>query len=109
MVEQKSVKFQESKKSDAASKKPADPKKAVSKPKKAKAYAKKSLAYGKVQFKAFLWHGKWRFVNKAEAEKTKKKKLAKLAKLKEQGKEIKVLIETFISVMWLIRAGYSWK
>lgn len=48
----------------------------------------KSLAYGKVQFKAFLWHGKWRFINKAEAEKSKKQKLAKLAKLKAEGKEV---------------------
>ncbi|XKL65255.1 hypothetical protein PGB90_008675 [Kerria lacca] len=47
-----------------------------------------SLAYGKVMFQAFLWRGKWRFINKAEAEKARKKKLAKLAKLKSEKKEI---------------------
>lgn len=91
MVEQKAA--VQSKKVAAA------PKKAAVAPKKAAKPAKKSksLAYGKVKFQAFLWHGKWRFVDKAEAEKSKKKKLAKLAKLKEQGIVIKVLIQFIIS------------
>lgn len=60
-------------------------------PKKSPSSSKtKSLAYGKVKFKAFLWRGKWRFINKDEAEKLKKKKLSKLAKLKAEGKEVKV-------------------
>jgi tRNA G18 (ribose-2'-O)-methylase SpoU len=49
----------------------------------------KSLAYGKVQFKAMLYRGKWRFINKAEVDKNKKNKLAKVAKLKAQGIEVK--------------------
>ena len=87
MVEQKA-----SKKAEVASKKPAADavKKPAATPKKSFAKKSKSLAYGKVKFQAFLWRGKWRFVNKAEADKEKKKKLAKLAKLKEQGKQIKV-------------------
>lgn len=86
MVEQKA-----SKKAEVAPKKPAADavKKPASNPKKSFAKKAKSLAYGKVKFQAFLWRGKWRFVNKAEADKESKKKLAKLAKLKEQGKQIK--------------------
>lgn len=89
MVEQKG-----SKKAAAAPKKTTASADGVKKPAvnpKKTNFAKKSksLSYGKVKFQAFLWRGKWRFVNKAEAEKEKKKKLAKLAKLKEQGVEIK--------------------
>lgn len=86
MVEQKA-----SKKAVAAPKKPAAEavKKPAATPKKSYAKKSKSLAYGKVKFQAFLFRGKWRFINKAEADKEKKKKLAKLAKLKEQGKQIK--------------------
>lgn len=88
MVEQKGTK-----KAVGAPKKPAADavKKPALNPKKTNfAKKSKSLAYGKVKFQAFLWRGKWRFVNKAEADKEKKKKLAKLAKLKEQGVQIKV-------------------
>lgn len=48
----------------------------------------KSLAHGKVLFQAFKWRGKWRFINKADAEKARKKRLATLAKLKSEGKKI---------------------
>ncbi len=68
------------KKAPAADKAKAKPavKKSVSK-------AIRGLAFGKVKFRPFLWHGKWRFINKNEVEKAKKQKLAKIAKLKEQG------------------------
>ena len=73
----------------------------------------KSLAYGKVHFRAMLFRGKWRFINKAEAEKNAKKKLAKLAKLKAQGVEVKekvVSITVIISIALqrLYRASYLW-
>merc|ERR1712023_454142 len=66
--------------------KEAAPKTAVKKP--AATLKKKSLAYGRVKFRASLYRGKWRFVNSAEVV-SEKKKSAKLAKLKEQGVQIK--------------------
>lgn len=48
----------------------------------------KSLAHGKVLFQAFRWRGKWRFINKADAEKSRKKSVAAIAKLKSEGKKI---------------------
>lgn len=55
----------------------------------------KSLAYGKVHFKAMLYRGKWRFINKVEADKNRKKKLSKLAKLKAKGIEVKPKVSKF--------------
>jgi len=80
MVEKKPVKTD----------KPADATKA---PAKGAAPAKsKSLAHGKVLFQAFKWRGKWRFINKAEAEKSRKRRLATVAKLRSQGKTIPPLV-----------------
>lgn len=66
----------------------------------------KSLAYGKVNFKAMLTHGKWRFINKAEAEKCRKQKLAKLEKLKAAGKEISVKVSVICVLLMLFNSGY---
>lgn len=67
--------------------KPADGSKAAS-AREGAAAKSKSLAHGKVLFQAFRWRGKWRFINKAEAEKARKKNLAAIAKLKSEGKKI---------------------
>jgi len=76
MVQQKATK-----KAEVATKKPAA--EAVKKPVNPKktnfAKKSKSLAYGKVKFQAFLWRGKWRFVNKAEADKEKKKEVSQIS------------------------------
>jgi len=74
--------------------------------KSAKAKKPKSLTYGKVHFKAMLYRGKWRFISKAEAELSKKKRLAKLAKLKAQGVEVKPEVSIDFTILFSSSNGY---